>query len=678
LVKGLRTYLVLPVEISQFERQYLARMNRIALIFFFCHLPVFMGVAVLAGTGVSQAAILTALALIGPAVASQTLRNPRHVSVVFGFTAMCMGGILVHVGRGAMQIEMHFYFFVLIALLAVFANPMVIFTAALTVALHHLTLYLLLPRSVFNYDASIWAVAVHFAFVVLESIAACFVARSFFDNVIGLEKIVQSRTDALSDRNRDMRLVLDNVGQGFLTVDPDGLVSAERSAIAARWVGGYVPGKKIWEHLGELDPSGRDWFRVAWEAIGEDVLPLELSIDQLPKRWGSGPTTFALEYRPLVVEGKLTRVLVVMSDVTAQVEREQLEIEQRDFVRVFQCLRKDKKGLLEFFSEADDLVSKLVGEELPVAEVRRLLHTLKGNSALFGLSALAAFCHDLESNLLETDGALTGGEREQLGRVWGALAVSLRGLLGGDRTDRVEIDQAEYEAVLDALDGNGAREEIALRIKGWQFEPSQTRLTRLAEQARAIASRLGKGNLNVVIEPNDVQLFPGAWSAFWSAFTHAIRNAVDHGIEFSDERLAAGKPAQGQLRLTTQLLGDELVVEIADDGRGIAWSLVRERAAAAGLPFQTREDLVEALFWDGLTTKGEVSELSGRGIGMGALRAICRKMGGSLQVSSTPGQGTCLSFHWTKVHDRVDSLAMSPVPPAPTDNQPQPAGGHIQ
>jgi two-component system, chemotaxis family, sensor kinase CheA len=677
-VGRLWSYLVLPVEISGFERQYLARMNRIALIFFVCHLPVFMGVAALAGTSLSQATILTVLALIGPAVASQTLRNPRQVSVVFGFTAMCMGGILVHVGRGAMQIEMHFYFFVLIALLAVFANPMVIVTAALTVALHHLTLYLLLPRSVFNYDASIWAVAVHFAFVVLESIAACFVARSFFDNVIGLEKIVQSRTDALSDRNRDMRLVLDNVGQGFLTVDPGGLVSAERSAIAASWVGGYVPGKKIWEHLAALDPGGADWFRVAWEAIGDDVLPLEMSIDQLPKRWASGQTTFALEYRPLVVEGKLTQVLVVMSDVTAQVEREQLEIEQRDFVRVFQCLRKDKKGLLEFFSEADDLVSKILSEDLPVAELRRLLHTLKGNSGLFGLSALAAFCHDLEGDLLETDGALTGSQREQLGRLWGALASSLRGLLGGDRTDRVEVDQAEYAAVLDALDGNGAREEIALRIKGWQFETAETRLTRLAEQARAIGSRLGKGHLNVVLEPNDVQLFPGAWSAFWSAFAHAIRNAVDHGIESPEERLAAGKPAQGQIRLTTRLHGDELVVEIADDGRGIAWDLVRERAAAAGLPSETREDLVEALFRDGLTTKGEVSEFSGRGVGMGAVRAICRKMGGTVQVTSTPGQGTCLSFRWTKVHDRIDALVLSPLPPASIESQPPTAGGHIQ
>jgi two-component system chemotaxis sensor kinase CheA len=660
-VKKVLSYLVLPSGISEFERQYLARLNRIALIVLLCHIPVFVAIAAVAGTGLLQAAVLTTLALIGPLVAFVTLRNPRHLSVVFGFTAMCLGGILVHVGKGSMQIEMHFYFFVLIALLAVFANPLVIVTAAVTVALHHLTLYFLLPRSVFNYDASIWAVAVHAAFVVIESIAACFVARSFFDNVIGLEKIVQSRTDALSDRNRDMRLVLDNVAQGFLTISPDGSVSAERSAIAAKWLGGHVPGKRIWELLGELEPTGADWFRVAWESLADDVLPIEMSIDQLPKRWTAGKTIFALEYRPLVVGGKLAHVLLVMSEVTAQLEREQLESEQRDFLRIFQGLLKDRNGLLEFFSEADELVSKIVASELTFGELHRLVHTIKGNCALFGLSAVAAFCHELETRMLDTGRALSRGEREELGRMWGTFASHLHGLLGSDRTSRVEVDHAEYAAVLSALDGNGAREEIAFRIKGWQFETAQARLCRVAEQTRAIGARLGKGALNVVIEPNGLHLFPAAWAPFWSSFIHVIRNAIDHGIESSDERLAAGKPPEGQIRLSTELVGDDLLVKIVDDGRGIPWNRVRERAAATGLPHDTSEALVEALFHDGLSTKGDLSEFSGRGVGMGAVRTICEEMGGSVQVTSKDGQGTCLSFRWTNVHDRIDALLLSPV-----------------
>ncbi len=206
MLRALRS-IVLPPEISPFERQHLLRMNRIALYFFLAHLPVMMGVAFLCGTGVVRAGLFTAVMLIGPLHASFAFKSPRNVSLVFGLTAMGMGGLLVHFGQGPMQIEMHFYFFVLLALLVMFANPLVIVTAAVTVALHHVVLYFVIPTSVFNYQASLWAVAVHAGFVALETIAACFVARSYFDNVMGLEQIIHARTEELRLANEEHKRV---------------------------------------------------------------------------------------------------------------------------------------------------------------------------------------------------------------------------------------------------------------------------------------------------------------------------------------------------------------------------------------------------------------------------------------------------------------------------------------
>ena len=91
-------------------------------------------------------------------------------------------------------------------------------------------MWMVLPRGVFNYDATIWTVVVHAVFVVIESVAACFVARSFFDNVIGLERIVEHRT-------RDMTRLLDNVAQGVISVDFDGVLGTERSCALATWFG---------------------------------------------------------------------------------------------------------------------------------------------------------------------------------------------------------------------------------------------------------------------------------------------------------------------------------------------------------------------------------------------------------------------------------------------------------
>ena len=182
----------LPDQITEFERRYLERMNKIGFCFFAAHLPVFVLLAYSNGTGPLLALLLTAAVLVGPALAFLAFDNPRHVSLTHGFTAMLMGGILVHVGQGPVQIEMHFYFFALLAMLAIYGNPLVILVAAVTVALHHLAGWWLVPSSVFNYDAPIWVVLVHAAFVVLESVATCYIARNFFDNVIGLERIVQA------------------------------------------------------------------------------------------------------------------------------------------------------------------------------------------------------------------------------------------------------------------------------------------------------------------------------------------------------------------------------------------------------------------------------------------------------------------------------------------------------
>ncbi|HEY0254404.1 MAG TPA: hypothetical protein VGC41_22910, partial [Kofleriaceae bacterium] len=248
------SYLRLPPEITPFERTYLQRVNKVALGFFCAHPPVFALVAHLSGTSVAVAVLLSLAVLIGPIAAYIGFAaRPRLVSTLYGVTAMVMGGVLVYVGQGPMQIEMHFYFFVLIALLAVFANPMVVVAAAVTVAAHHFLVWMLLPRGVFNYDASIWTVIVHAIFVVLESVAACFVARSFFTNVIGLEKIVAQRTAALDGRNRDMTRILDNVSQGFITVGLDGQLGREWSRALATWFGEPSPGAKIWDYLFETD-----------------------------------------------------------------------------------------------------------------------------------------------------------------------------------------------------------------------------------------------------------------------------------------------------------------------------------------------------------------------------------------------------------------------------------------
>jgi HPt (histidine-containing phosphotransfer) domain-containing protein/two-component sensor histidine kinase len=648
-MKKLLGHVVLPAHVSAFEANYLARLNRIGFIFFALHLPIFTIVAYLNDTGPLMAVLLTSLVLVGPMLALKVLDNPRSVSLVYGFTAMIMGGLLVHFGQGPVQIEMHFYFFALLAMLAVFGNPMAIVVAAVTVAVHHLTIWMYLPKSVFNYDAPIWVVAIHAGFVVVESVATCFIARSFFDNVIGLEKIVQARTAALDQRNQDMRLVLDNVGQGFMTIDRDMVIAKERSRVIDTWLGVPHEGMSLVEYMALKAPKFAAAFRLAFVEVLEGIMPIEVTIDQLPKAFSTGRQHFRVECMPVLQGEQLDKAVLVLTDITAEVDRTRLEAEQRDVLNVLSRMARDKAGVLEFFEEARAIV---VGLDDPALAQRdqqkRMIHTLKGNAMMFGVQTIGELCHRLESNIDETNELPTEEEREELRLRWAKLCESIETLLGERSQAKVEIDDEEYEAILHAVLQGEPHAKVARMIEAWKLEPSKQRLSRVAEQAKNMAKRLNKGSIQVGIQDHDILLDPQEWGPFWSSFVHVVRNAIDHGLEAPEQRAAAGKTLKGSLQLSTRMEGDELLIEIHDDGRGIDWAAVAEKARTRGIPAETQQDLVEALFADGLSTKSDVTDFSGRGVGMSAMRGAAEARGGRIHVESEPGGGTRVEFRFPR------------------------------
>jgi two-component system chemotaxis sensor kinase CheA len=156
---------------------------------------------------------------------------------------------------------------------------------------------------------------------------------------------------------------------------------------------------------------------------------------------------------------------------------------------------------------------------------------------------------------------------------------------------------------------------------------------------------LGKPDVRFVVEGDAIVLPPSQFNhGFWAALVHVVRNAVDHGVECPDERLASGKSPSAEIRLCAEFGGDCLTVSVSDDGRGIQWEALRRRAQSLGLPSETEDELVELLFRDGVSTAENVSDISGRGLGMAALRDEVRRSNGRVIVESTLGEGTRFVF----------------------------------
>jgi two-component system, chemotaxis family, sensor kinase CheA len=403
---------------------------------------------------------------------------------------------------------------------------------------------------------------------------------------------------------------------------------------------------------------------MSWEQLIDGFLPPELCLDQLPKHLRRGEQILATSWQPILDgAGELSRMLLVLSDITEQLRRQEAELEQKQMMAIFERLSHDRHGVVEFAREAANIVRDLerggFGDEID----KRLVHTLKGNSAFFGLSGISALCHDVESALVNEERGLSPDERREICEAWRAIEKRLSRFLDVG-SHHMQVPRSEFDAALRALVREG--HPVAHDLELWKLESLESRFQRIGEQAQALADRLGKGPVKVVSAHNGIRINGDMWAPLWAAFVHAVRNAVDHGLETSDERAATDK-GTATISLRAYFSGASLVFEFGDDGRGVAWERVRDKARSVGLPHETHEDLVAALFSDGISTKEQADENSGRGVGMSALKDACVAMGASIDIHSTPGRGTTFRFefpaHLAKLpRERRPSLTPSMMP----------------
>lgn len=454
------------------------------------------------------------------------------------------------------------------------------------------------------------------------------------------EKAKERMLHALASYNSELQLILDSVGQGFLSCDVSGTVVGRHSAIAERWFGSSAQGQKIWSYLGGNNRGFSDWLEFGWSAIVDDVLPIELCLDQLPKRLAREDRTFQLEYQPVKTNDVLTGIVLVVTDISTIVEMEREEAAQRELADALDHAIRDRAGFLQFIEEGERLVSELTPS---APDLRRALHTIKGNCGFYGARSVAAASHALEDKLGE--GPLEEADLTRLKLLWGSFCERLSMIID-TRAGVIEVSREDFRALQNAVRAAAQHSVLDRMLTELRYEPVEQALERCGAQARALARRLDKGDVDVEIDSCDVRLDPQRWKPVWSAFDHAIRNAVDHGLESTTERKGLGKNPKGKLVLRAQLTPTELSISVGDDGRGVDWERVRERARAKGLPHTTDADLEEALFIDGLTTRDEATSVSGRGIGLNALREAVRTLGGRVQVTSQKGQGTtfCMRF----------------------------------
>jgi two-component system, chemotaxis family, sensor kinase CheA len=466
-----------------------------------------------------------------------------------------------------------------------------------------------------------------------------------------------------------IRTLLDNAEQGFLTIGEDLTVGEQSSAACEAMLGEALAGKPIVELLcRDLPQDAASAMRDTLASVFRDSSDYvrELKLGLLPAAFEVGGKSIKASYKML--DGN--RLMLILTDVTqttrlaAQVERERLRLEMIVLAVTesdsFTALVEEYRSFLD--TELPSLLDQITAPGT-VGELYRRAHTFKGLLAQFSFHCSPQRLHSFETLLSEKSIWTVTAAREVLApeALRAGFEQDLKGIadiLGADflfSSRRLVLSQAQLQAMKLAAEESLAKEaqtspavqQLLRQLAGMGGLDVKSQLTLHGRGAGAMAERLEKQMGTVEIEGDTTSLTPQIYGPFLRSLVHVFRNAVDHGLEAPDARLAAGKPAAGSIRCSVKNGERALDITIEDDGHGVDRKILEQRLTGYGATSSqaAQMSLEDLMFREGLSSRDSIDEISGRGVGLAAVKAELDRLGGTLRVESKLGAGTRFQFH---------------------------------
>ncbi len=208
-------------------------------------------------------------------------------------------------------------------------------------------------------------------------------------------------------------------------------------------------------------------------------------------------------------------------------------------------------------------------------------------------------------------------------------------------------EESEFKAPLQRLSNVTA--DLQQGIMKTRMQPVGNAWQKLPRIVRDLALELGK-QIDIDMQGADTELDRQVLDLIRDPLTHMVRNSADHGLEMPPERLAAGKPERGQIRLSAYHEGGFIVISLADDGRGLNTEAIAAKAIANGLATEadiarmSEAQIHRFIFMPGFSTATQVTSISGRGVGMDVVRNNIDRIGGAVDVRAVKGEARASSF----------------------------------
>jgi ligand-binding sensor domain-containing protein/HPt (histidine-containing phosphotransfer) domain-containing protein len=503
-----------------------------------------------------------------------------------------------------------------------------------------------------------------------------------------LELKVAERTQELQEKTNDIMSMMQNMHQGLFTILEDGTIHPEYAQhVEVIFETDHVAGRHyeslIFDHA-EIGADIKDQATTAIGCIiGEDELMWEFNGHMLANQLVFKPDENTIKYLqldwdPIILDGTINKLMVTVRDVTeVRALEKQAQAQQKELEVISQVLAISPEKFAGFIDTSESFV-KANREILSIKEpssmtveqvgwMFRNMHTIKGNARTYGFDDIQNHVHIAESeidNLRKNPDAEIDVARllTQLDDVDDALQryrhvndVVLDRAAKGEQQSKQSAYTITESQVKDIIAGlqTVKKQKLTKAMQSFLADciqpiaqigtyTLQEVLQDVIDSVADLAESLEKPNPEVAIVAEGFRLKSNTVQLLNNVYMHSLRNAVDHGIEAADVRLAAGKPAYGKIQMDAVVADDMLSIKLKDDGAGLKLSAIRQKAVEAKVINEQDElndiEIANLIFAPGISSAEEVTELSGRGVGMDAVKGFIEERGGKVELIALPDQ----------------------------------------
>lgn len=475
----------------------------------------------------------------------------------------------------------------------------------------------------------------------------------------------------VQERTAEINALLQHIPQGVLSIGAQGLVDANFSAHLPDILGHkQITRRNFKELFLDLCDISTDLRDQCWQtiqaSIQEPALNFDINADKFPQEvW-----YVHQEQRKLIkltwnaeldAQDNVRRILVTMLDISLEYEaRQELEEKNKDLIIIRELIDAGVKKSMQFFATARQLLEEnqrfLDSGELNIDSIKILfvnMHTVKGAARTLQFKDLSAALHDCEAAyaaIIKQGAAIVPTklhrDLKQLNHAFERYVHVNSNVLGrSEDYSKIPIDREFLEQHYQLLNILDQKVGLASEIKDvihrnkdklthWIFMSLSMVMNDILQQSEKIARDLQKEAPRIESNVADILINHRQEMTLKNSFIHILRNALDHGIESAAERQAKGKNPHGIIHIDAYEDASCITIEVWDDGRGLPVSRLREKAEASGIlrPSASLQEVAETIFLQGMSTARSLSQVSGRGVGMDAVKRFFEAEHGQIQV----------------------------------------------